>query len=284
MESKSWMILKVLINKYNPKAGNALTKLFSEEEARQIAAQNVLSTDFMPILKQPQQIIDRLHYSWLRPLISQLPESIHPVVLGALTPTQRERLQQYFPITPIAPSQPAKEFFIQKLYSLMNDAERTPLEYLPETDLSPLGTWNKKQLIILIDLLGLYDLASEIRHIVDKRYLENIYGALSPLQLSYLKICLYQKENITSPKLGLNLAEEKSEKLRNILHQRGIARLGKALSGQHPDFIWYLVHTLDVGRGAILQNYYKKKAVPNVTSGLKLQVLSVMNFLKKGAA
>lgn len=281
MNTKSWMMLKVLINRFNPKAGNSLSKFLPQEDAQKLSNIDILSSDVKPLLYLPQRLLERMHYSWIVPYLAKTPKNLHPFVIGALSPTQRLKLEKKLAITSAKLAPPVKNFMIEQLYSLMNIEDHLPMEYLPETELSPLLKWNKTQLVSLIDFLGLYDLASEIRHIVNKKYLDNLYSCLSQHELYYLKICLYQKEKLVTPKLGINPAEKNCEQLKSILHKRGITRLGKALSGQHPDLIWYVMHTLDAGRGKILFGYYQKEQITNVTPILKSQVINVMNFLKK---
>lgn len=281
MDTKSWMMLKVLINRFNPKAGSALLKFLPQEEAQKVANINIASTDITPLLNQPQRLLDRMHYSWVAPYLEKFPPNLIPFAMGAFSPSLSAKLGKSLAIQPMKLSPPIKAFMVQKIYSMMNETEHLPVEYLPESELSPLLNWKKNELVRLIDYLGLYDLSSEIRHIVNKKYLDNLYSCLSQHELYYLKLCLYQKEKLVSPKLGINPTEKNPEKLKSILHQRGISRLGKALSGQHPDLIWYVVHTLDVGRGKILLGYCQKEQIVNVTSILKSQVINVMNFLKK---
>src|SRR5262249_37799794 len=143
----------------------------------------------------------------------------------------------------IAP--PIKSFILNMLYSYLKAEKHLPKEYLPESDLSALLKWSKKKLISLIDYLGLYDLAIEIRHIVNPNYLKNIYSCLTPKQQYFLKVCLHQKERLTTPKLGIDPTKQDCDRLKKLVHRRGLARLGKALAGQHMDAVWYLAHTLD---------------------------------------
>ncbi len=65
-----------------------------------------------------------------------------------------------------------------------------------------------------------------------------------------------------------------------ILHQRGLYRLGKALSASHPDFLWHLSHRLDTGRSAILKKYYAKPINPSISTVLVQQIQNVLNFIK----
>jgi hypothetical protein len=281
MEARGWIMLRVLMNRYNPQTGNALLKLLPAEDLKAVMSQDIRSTDLTPLMLQPQKILTNMHYSWLKPLIDQFPSNLHPLFLGALTPVQSLYLQKKMEIKSTSLSEPVKNFILHQVYALLKDPQPLPIEYLPETELSPLAKWSKKDLVMLIDFLGLYDLAPEIRSIVNKRYLENIYSCLSSKQLYYLKICLYQKDKLVIPKLGINPAEKNCERLKSLLHQRGLIRLGKALCGQHPDLMWYVTHTLDIGRGTILARYYQAQMLTNITTILKLQVVNVMNFIKK---
>lgn len=279
-DTKSRMMLKVLVNRYNPKAGNALLKFLPQEEAQAVSSQEILSKDITPILYQPQRLIGRMHYSWLQPLIEKFSLELRPIALAALKPEQTSSIRS--PNTPsIFISEPVKNFFINEIYKMLEAEEHLPFEYLPETELSPLASWSKKKLVDLIDFLGLHDLASEIRHIVNKTHLQNLYSCLSPSQRAYLKICLYHKEKLKSRRLEINLAKQNCDKLKRILHQRGLSRFSYALAGQHPDFIWYIAHTLDIGRGKILLKHANNKVTANVTSILKSQVINLMNFIKQ---
>lgn len=270
-------MLRVLINRYNPKAGNALLKFLPQEDVEGVMAENIQSTDLTPILQQPQKSLAKIHYSWIQPLLADFPDRLHPTILAALTAEQIAGLKSS---TPVAIPGFVKAFILNELYRLLKIEEHLPIEYLPETDISSLAKWIKPQIVNLIDFLGIHDLASEVRHIVDRNYLKNVYTCLTPKQFYYLKKCLQQKEQITSPELGIDLTKTDSVKLKQVLHRRGLVRLGRALCGQHFDFVWHLSHTLDMGRGNLLLKEYQPEEIPKVTSILKQQVLSLMNFLK----
>jgi hypothetical protein len=126
----------------------------------------------------------------------------------------------------------------------------------------------------------MHDLSESIRHIVDKNQLKAIYNCLSPRKQQFLRMCLHQKEKITAPKLEIGRWDGDKKKLEQILHKRGLLRLGKALCGQHPQFFWYITRTFDTGRGAALARYYQEEPIPEISPLLIQQVLSLINFLK----
>lgn len=270
-------MLRVLINRYHPQTGNALLKFLPQEQQSAIAQVDIRSDDLRPILQHPQNSLARVHYSWIKPFIEKFPERLQGVMLAALTAEQigGMKVAADYPISNIA-----KTFIVTKLCYQLKIDEHIPLEYLAESELSPLLKWTKQQLIDLMDFLGLYDLASEVRRIVNRDHLKNIYTCLTPKQFYYLKVCLHQKEQITSPKLGIDPSKQDCAKLKQVIHRRGLSRLGKALGEEHPDFVWYIAHCLDTGRGSILLKEYQSKVTPKVTSILKQQVLNLMNFLK----
>lgn len=277
MNNKGWMILQVFINHYHPKAGDAYLKLFHQEEKQAMQALNIHSGDLLPLLQLPGQAIERIHYSWLRPLLDSFPEALRPAVVSSFSPEQ----QAGFPGFALpSVSRPVKDFFLDKLSAKLQVEEHLPMEYLPNTELSPLLDWSKKQLINLIDFLGIHDLASEVRHILNRDHLNNVYSSLTPKQLHYLKTCLHQKEKIVSPKLGIDPTKRDPDALHQILHRRGLVRFGRAFSGQHPDLIWHIAHRLDSGRGKMLLKEYQPNALPGITPVLKQQVVGLMNFLK----
>lgn len=281
METQSWLMLKILINRFNPTAGNVLLKFLPEEDLKKVNTQNIVSSDITPLLKQPQTLLQMLHFSWLQPIIQQFPSELQPIFIGALTEQQSTGLNKALEMTPCAISSPVRMFLQEQLYSKIKSKPGLPIEYLPVSDFSELLNWNKRELVELIDFLGLYDVASKIRNIVNKQHLENIYSCLNKKQHYYLRVCLYQKEKLIAPKLNINPAKKNPEKLKKEMHLRGLIRLGKALCGENMDLVWYIAHILDIGRGQMLLAYYKDQPIPNVSNILKNQVLALMNFLKK---
>lgn len=269
-------MLRVFINRYNPKAGNALIKFLSNDEAEEVKKQEISSTDLDPILQQPQKSIANIHYSWIQPILQTFPRSIQPAIVAALTHEQIAGLKL---APPISISNVAKTFLLNQIYQKLEVGDHWPQEYLPTTELTFLIKWTKTQLTELADFLGLHDLSSELRHIVDRNHLKNIYECLTPKQHQYLKLCLHQKMQLVSPKLGIDPTKQDCAKLKQIIHRRGLSRLGKALCGQHPDMVWHIAHTLDMGRGNILLKEFQPEELPKVTQILKQQVLNLITFL-----
>lgn len=279
MNKRGSMMLRVLTNRFHPKNGNALLKFLSQDDADAVLEHQITSTDLKPILEQPQKALASIHYSWIQPLLQYFPNQLHQIVMSALTAEQISGIKSTHPTTI---SHPVKNFILNKLYYFLKIEDHLPIEYLTPTELTPLATWSKQQIVTLIDYLGLHDLASEVRHVVNRNHLQNIYKCLTAKQFYYLKKCLSQKEQLTSPKLGFDPANINCDQLRQSMHKRGLIRLSRALCGQHSDLTWHIAYKLDKGRGTILLKEFQTQPLPKITAILKQQVLNLMNFLKSG--
>lgn len=284
MQVKSAIMMRVLVNRFTKGSPEVALKAMSEEEVEQVAKIETESKDFLPAFSQPVDKLQKIHYSWLVPPIQKLSKEYQALAVASLPDKLRSRLSQSLNLTPSPHEVPSimKDYLIRVIYQQLKGSNKVvPLVYLPTSPLFHLSEWNKHDLVELIEYIGIHDLSEEIRHIVNKKILQTVYQCLTPKEQQYLKSCMHLKEKVTTPSLGLEKWSGDCIKLKSVLQTRGLVRLGKALSGEHPDFIWHLSHTLDTGRGQALLKYYSRKAVPGITRVLAQQVTNLMNFLKK---
>lgn len=283
MQSKDWLMFRILLNRFHPKTSELFLKNMPQEEARLVLNQKLSSTDVPSLLTQPESLIEKVHYSWLLDTFNKIPKDLHASILASIPEVHFKGLSQALKIpekkTNLSPI--AKRFLINMLYTQFEKKEILPLEFLPENPLLFLCSLRKQQLVTLIDYLGIYDLAEEIRHIVEKNLLKDIYSCIPLKKQQFLKSCLNQKEKLVTPRLDLGNWDRDSQKLEKILHKRGMIRLSHALSGLHPDFVWHLTHILDSGRGRIIASHYKEEEIPSVSQALIMQVINVNNYLNK---
>lgn len=277
MNKRSCVIFRVLLNRYQSHDTQAFLSFFSKEEIEKITSLQISSTDMSPILGQPGTVMSRIHYSWLQPLIASFPEVLREVMIASLTPEQivgfqRSSLPKVSSCT--------KNFLLSRLYNLLEMDKHLPIEYLPQTELTSLVYLKKQDLMNLIDFLGLHDLASEVRKIVDRNQLMNVYACLNDKQTQYLKMCLNQKEQLTVQKLGINFDQQNCSLLMQMVHKRGIVRLSRAFFGEPEDLLWHMAHILDSGRGNILLKEHQSRVRFKITDVLKEQVITTLNFLK----
>ena len=282
MKPKSWMMLRLLMNRFHKGKDKALLEGMNQGDQQMVLSQGITSSDLTPAFLGQRKKLGMIHYSWIAPNISNLPKQKIPLVLSLLPEATAAKLREFLklniPLVKIPT--PFQDFLFNRVKGLLKLEEVTPLEYLPENSLMPLTKLKKAELIDLIDFLGVYDLAEEVKRIVDRNKLKMIYETLTPKKHDFLRQCLHLREKLVTPKLNLEQWDGDHEKLNKVLYQRGIIRLGYALSGQSSDFIWHITHTLDVGRGSHLLKHCNKEEIPSVTASVILQVLNVIKYFK----
>ena len=284
LDPKQQLFMRVLLNHYHPTGVEALLRCLPAENAQAILSQNPSLSEPAAALMRPEEYLQEMHYSWLIEPLKKLPNSLLPLYLGALENEQRGPLAKLLAVQPSAPlSAVLKKYLILKLYLTLDSSTMLPKAFISSSPLSKLLTLSKKNLVELIDYLGIYDLAEETRNIVDTKNLKTIYGCLSARKQQFLRSCLHQKEKLITPKLHLEKWDGNCQELTKLLHMRGLYRLGKALSGQKSDLIFSITRTLDTGRGKILSQHIGPQEVPGVTQVLGLQVQSTIDFLQQGA-
>lgn len=283
MQLKSAIMLRVLINRYHQGAPAALLASLPEKDAKLVLDQAITSADASEVILHPSELVGgKIHYSWLAPVIETFSGNMQALLVASLPVESGKALASLLDIPLLPPPvAPLRKMLLMALCRKFSKKAVLPVRFLEESAMTPLADLTKGELLELIDYLGLYDLAEEIRHIVDKVVLKSIYAGLTPHKQLFLRNCLHQKEKLKATKIGLVNWKGDVAQLQRILHRRGLMRLSYALSGQPRDLVWHLAHHLDVGRGRLLGKYYSDKEIPAVSSFLAQQVFNTLNFLKR---
>lgn len=276
-------MLKMCLNRFHSGTHEAILKFLPPEDIKMMQEQKLSSSNIEESLLPPEKILERIHYSWLLQPLQKIDPSLQSYVLASLPAKTTFYLSEWISdISKIPPlSEGVKKYFLRYFASLVFDEHTLSPAFVPDGTLPFLKTVTKTQLEEIFDLLGLYDLAPDVRQIVDTQRIKALYHVLSKRQQHFLRIVLHQHDKIVVAKIGLEQWRGEKEKLQKILHRRGITRFGKALSGHDPHLIWHLTHLLDTGRGSILMNQTAKEEIPGVTTICISQVLNVWNFLKQ---
>jgi len=280
MNRRESRILNVLLNRYDTEERNQLVNFLEPEAKKELTVEEFHFSEVAPLLFQHQHTLERLHYSWLKTTLGHFSEGVVPLFINSLLPSQIKGLKLRN-IPTIRLSQSVKNFIRTQIFKHLKIEDLLPVEFLPPSDFSVFLSMEKNEIVEVVDFLGLHDLAGEVRKIVNPIHLKNIYTSLAPKQFHYLKICMNLKDKLISPPLGIDASVNDSQALKKAVHKRGLVRLGKALSGEHKDLVWYIAHILDTGRGKILLSQYQREETPVITPFLQQQTLNVINFLKK---
>lgn len=220
-------------------------------------------------------LLDKVHWSWFLPTLKMYPDAEQQNFLAVLPHFASKNLATMCRITlePQSITHIGKKYLRQVLLdSLLGEKDRLlPIDFLPENRLLK---YSKKELIRLIDLLGIHDLAQDLRQIVETKILKKIYSFLTMEEKKLLKDVTGRQEYHIAP-FGLDKWDGTEEPFRHMLHKRGLARFAIALSGENPDFLWYLCHRLDIGRGTALYKLISPIATP-ITPSVAEQINSLV--------
>ncbi len=279
--SNQLMMMRVLINRYHGGSHPALSAL-PEDEAKGISETPVDSDDANIAIRQPWEFLQSIHYSWLYPPLEKIPESMLPYIVASLPEGQKDKVAGHYQIDNLPQDLPGpvKHILLDRLYSYLEIKAKTPLAFVPNQPLQDIMKLSKEKIVDLIDCLGVYDVAKELKQIVDRNQLGKIVDALTPLQQGYLKLVIHKQQRWSAVKLGLDQWGGNKQKLQKALHLRGIMRLGKALKGQHPDFIKHFYLKLDIGRAKQIQNYVDQEESDSAIGGLVMDVKEGISYIK----
>ena len=284
MKTPSGLFLKVLLNRTSDgTAAPVNLRAIPEEDLEAVIACPVTSNDLSPLLEHKSRTLAKWHYSWIHKLLQPFSLEERSAVMALFSEQQQQEVIKLFnqphhppKLTPIA-----LKFYKYYFYPKLNWDSVLPYEYLPESSYNHLLHLKKTELVKVMDFLGLYDLAHEMKRIVANKTLKELYACLNKEQQLFLRQCMHAKDNVMTPNLHLENWSGDKKALMQLLHRRGISRMALALSGQHPDLIWHLAHILDIGRGQLLQKTAQKTKVPALSDAVGLQLENVLNTLFK---
>jgi hypothetical protein len=284
MTRRSEKVMKSLLSRCPPEQRKALERFLPENEQLFLNELPNFDETTLDSRYSEKGTLDDIHWSWIQPIIEGLSSKEQQLYLSALNEQAAESIATSLGLEKGTEktSSISREFLRQKILdSLVSPDEHIiPPEYLPSSPLNRLVLLSKKDLIKLIDFLALYDLSIEFRQIVETKILKKIYSFLSDEQKALLQQITATSDANPFGRLNLDRWDESHEMLKNVLHRRGLVRLGAALSGQEPDLVWILCRKLDIGRGGALYKLHTKEAMPGVTEIARHQVEELMDKAK----
>ncbi len=272
-------ILNSLIDSLAPEKKTGFLQYLSDKDRLDLEKNPGVAID-LPLKPQSKiKVLHSVHYSWFIPIIKSYSINSH-YFLPALTKTQVKKIAPHLndisqeEITPLA----QKYFSNLLLYSLIGEKnDLLDSKFLPPSRLNVLLSLTKEQIVSVIDYLGLYDLAKIIFQIVDPKALKMIEQSLSKKKRVFLQSILQKKHPLSFPPLQW---DKKPESLASTVHKRGLLRFSKAFCFQHNDFLWYISHKLDVGRGNTLIKQSQTKIDAKMSDLLIDDILSILSYLQ----
>lgn len=285
MNTAALLACRALLEKAPAEKKEALMGHLLEKD--QALIRSLPETQGNPLEEVAQDRLRLIHPSWITAILRNFSPSDIRLFLSALPPSQAEDVQKALQVKGSAPplTQMGKKYLNDTLWQRIigKENEPLPLSCLPSSSLLPLLEMSFEDLSILIDYLGMHDLASEMRQIIEASRLKKIYEMLSPSEQNYVKMLLQSQEPVVFSRMGIMNWKGDKETLRSLIQQRGLNRLAKVAYGEHPSFLWYLSHRLDVERAQIFHKLCTPLENPAATTLLTAQVLELFSFLRRAA-
>lgn len=282
MDQKTALYTKLFLNHFTPGQAEGLLEYFPEgkEAVERIAS---LEDDISHAFKSTESMLAEVHYSWIADKLKETPREKTLFFLSSLPKETVDKLKPLIGIQDSVPQvqETARKFLRKELLKELLEEDHLPVAYTPKNSLKPLAALSKAKLVEVIDFLGLYDLAEEMKKIVDTHLLRKFSETLGKRQKAFIKECMQKKDVILAPPFPLYDWNGEAKELAKRLHKKGLIRLSKALSGEDPRFVWHITHKLDTGRGKLLESMISKDPVPKITEAMKGKTLTLISYLQK---
>jgi len=279
MDNRSGIMLKSLLEHYRPGRENALLQFLPRGQAQLIEA----LPGGAPVVALPslmvRKVLAKVHYTWLFPLFLEWEKKTYPLMFALLSKTQAAGLARLLnvPLQIGVVSRAVKQLLNRYLAEKLGAGTLLPIEYLPLSPLNGLLTLTKPQLLQTIHLLGIFDLALEMKRVVDKELLDRVYQSLSPLESAYLKLCLRRSQPVHSQsKADLLSCIDDKKVFTSRLHKLGLSRFAMGLATENENLRWYLLHRLDRGRGQEIANRIDQAKEVVSLKEYKVQLIDAM--------
>lgn len=285
MTHSDLIIFDSLIKKHGPAKKGDLIRFLSEDRRDYLSSTSFSSQDFNLNDFTYDTLIQEVHYSWFLKVLESFTKKQAAIFLLILPEETREEVQHLLnaSVPKYTLSEMQRTFLKKELCSMLlkGKKEWIPAKYLPLSPMIDLLTLNKKQLIQLIDMLSMYDLALEIKQIVDTKLIKQIFELLTEEEKEFVQKIMNNKEPFSFPRIGLNHWDGLEHSLRSILHKRGIRRLSIAMLKEHSDFIWHICHKLDSGRGQILNKMQEDKVEESIIQSIQVNILELIATIRR---
>jgi hypothetical protein len=282
MNIESGLMLNALVKYFHHNNGKDALKFLPPEEVDAVSKLPVPGSLPSSAFWDSAQLLQMIHYSWFFPLVRTYPREWFPYLIAAFPEDERKGLEKLLEIEPQEVDFPEgiKEVFRKVLCEALRNRNVLPAEFVPDGPLKVILQLTKQQLVQLIDLLGLYDLAIDVRQVLDKKILDQVLGRLNAKEQKFLRYCLQQPDIHVGPSEGI-MQWMKAENFSVLRHLKGLQRLAAAVENQSKSLIWHLVHRVDIGRGEKIQRLITSKFVAGLPAKQKdLIVRQVVVLLK----
>jgi len=162
-----------------------------------------------------------------------------------------------------------------------NQTKILPFQAARELPLGNLLELTKSDSVKLFHLLGLFDLSLDLKKIVQTPTLQAIKSALSAAQMQFLKSLANKPTTVDFGRLDLDRWNRQPQSLQDVLFNRGLNRLAKALFHAESSIIWYFERILDKPMGTKFKKLISDLKNAPAQKALMTEVQTALDQLRK---
>lgn len=284
MNKTAWIVCNAFLSKAGPDKKDALVRFLPQSQQELLTTLATPEKDPLKASFDSSKLLQMVHPSWFTSFLRSLPEAEVRLFLGSFPENTAKKLQKALLFSrPILPLTPLAKKYLQSLLVQQLQSGHPDLlliELLPHSALNTLLDVSHEAMQLLVEYLGLHDLAVEIRQIIDTMKLKKIHSVLSPDQEAYLKGLLQKKEAVLFKRMELTKWDGKSESLEKVLYHRGLNRLAKALYPENTSLLWYISHMLPWEEANSLQSLCKPLEHAKAAALLSHQILEILPIIQ----
>jgi hypothetical protein len=279
MVSLKERFLKALMERFpNPGMAAALQTLPEELASKFKGLPEKVGSDPELFLEQPTRVLLGMHPSWFEELVLLCPAALQPllrkVVLEAVGKKEKKRTE--------ALTQPVREFLLGYLVAKWPERSIQGVESIEGASFPWLAKADERMVSSLVALLAVNDVVDVVRQIVDKKILQKILVALTPVQQRYLRSLLHR------PSRSATLNKELTALLRDDpvmgaqrLMKRGFEELACAMKDEPQLLKWHVMHHIDRETAYFLKEVMAKGISSEELAEVKKHLSHAYRFLQK---
>lgn len=285
MKTLGWLVCSAFIEKQGAGDRKNLLKFLSPTQRKEVESLPVPTPQLCLGLKTPKECLEQIHLSWFVPFLRSRSQEEISLFLSIFPEEKSSFLQKELlsSLPRLSLSACTISFLQTKLLESLLEKQQDilPEETFPPSKLQALLSLHTQEISLLVDFLGLYDLAIELRQIIDTTRIKKIYTALSKEKREFLQMIMQRPNSLAFKKMELTAWKGDTTELLHLLYKRGMNRLAKALYPEHPSFIWHICHRITTEQAHLFSSYHKKLDLPQAYTYLAEQIKDVLSFLQK---
>lgn len=285
MNTLGWLVCKAFVEWKAPQEKDSLLSFFPPPLKEKFSSLESPSKTLCDGFDFPSSLLKHVHYSWFAPLLRALKEQEIPLFLALFPQEIEKNLKDLLLFSGSVPTLcPLTKRFLQERLAkelLQETPHLLPLEALSPEGLGSLLTLSFEELHLLLNFLGLHDLAVETKQIIDTIKLKKITSFLSRDESLFLRNLTQRKEPVLFKKMDLARWDGEGPKLRKWIQKRGMNRLAKALYPAHPSLVWYIKHKMSHDEADLFSSLFQPLKEEGAAEVLAKQVLTLTRFFHK---